>query len=185
MNESLDPDLCFVSYTSFDAVVRWVRVYGRGALLAKTDIESAFCLLPLHSDSFRLLGCNWQECHFVNQCLPTGCSILCSFFETFSSFFEWVVREVSGLMSVIHYLDDFLCIGLAASNQCRVLLATVQHMLERFGIPLAAAKTEGSACKTLWPWNAASRKNKLMDLRAAVVSVRELASLLCVDFSRF
>lgn len=71
-----------------------------------------------------------------------GCSISCSLFETFSSLFEWVVRDVSGILSVIHSQDDFfLCIGPADSNRCRILLATVQHMADRFGIP--SAKTEG------------------------------------------
>lgn len=29
---------------------------GKGAFMAKTDIKSAFCLLPVHPDSVRLLG---------------------------------------------------------------------------------------------------------------------------------
>lgn len=72
-----------------------------------------------------------------------GCSISCALFETFSSFVEWVVRDVSGLNSVIHYLDDFLCVGPPASKTCALLLATLQHMAGTFGIPLARDKTEG------------------------------------------
>ena len=72
-----------------------------------------------------------------------GCSISCALFETFSSFVEWVVREVSGVNSVIHYLDDFLCVGPPASNGCAILLATLQHVAGSFGIPLAPDKTEG------------------------------------------
>lgn len=64
-------------------------------------------------------------------------------FEAFSSFLEWVVREVAGLDSVIHYLDDFLCIGPPASAVCAILLSTLQHIADRFGVPLAAEKTEG------------------------------------------
>lgn len=54
-----------------------------------------------------------------------------------------MVWEVSGVNSVIHYLDDFLCMGPPSSNLCGILLATIQHVAERFGIPLAADKMEG------------------------------------------
>lgn len=145
VNDSIAPDLCTVSYTSFDTAVAWVQRYGRGALLAKTDIEAAFRLLPVHPDSCHLLGCRWQDRFFVDRCLPMGCAISCSLFEQFSSFLEWVVRDVSGLSSVIHYLDDFLCIGPAESAICASLLATLQQVFEVFGVPLAADKTEGPA----------------------------------------
>ncbi|XP_040211442.1 uncharacterized protein LOC120942272 [Rana temporaria] len=72
-----------------------------------------------------------------------GCSVSCALFEQFSSFLEWVVRDVAGVDSVIHYLDDFLCIGPAGSKVCAVLLATLEHIAERFGVPLAPDKTEG------------------------------------------
>lgn len=45
--------------------------------------------------------------------------------------------------SVIHHLDDFLCVGPPSSNLCYILLATVKHIAERFGFPLAADKKEG------------------------------------------
>ncbi|CAJ0965427.1 unnamed protein product, partial [Ranitomeya imitator] len=59
------------------------------------------------------------------------------------SFLEWAVRDVSGLDSVIHYLDDFLCIGPDQSQCCEVLLRTVVWVAKRFGVPLAPGKTEG------------------------------------------
>ncbi|XP_040197615.1 solute carrier organic anion transporter family member 1C1-like [Rana temporaria] len=63
--------------------------------------------------------------------------------ERRSSFLEWVVRDVAGVSSIIHYLDDFLCIGPAASRIAAILLATLEHMAERFGVPLSPEKTEG------------------------------------------
>lgn len=58
VNDAIDPQMCAVSYTSFDAEFFWVRRYGRGAKMAKTDIKAAFRLLPVHPDSFYLLGCH-------------------------------------------------------------------------------------------------------------------------------
>lgn len=50
VNDGIDPAFCRVVYASFDTALKWVRRCGPGALMAKTDIESAFRLLPLHPD---------------------------------------------------------------------------------------------------------------------------------------
>lgn len=100
--------------------------------MAKTNIESAFRLLPVHLGILHLLVFFWG-----GQCLPMGCSPSCSYFENFSSFLEWVVRDVSGCTSVIHYLDDFLCIGSSQDRVCSLLLSTIEHIAADFGIPLA------------------------------------------------
>lgn len=106
VNDGIDPELCSVVYTSFEAAVKWVWHFGKGA--AKTDIEAAFRLLPVHPDSLHLLRCFWDGLYFVDRCLPMGCSVSCAYFEAFSAFLEWVVRDVSSCSSIIHYLDDFL-----------------------------------------------------------------------------
>lgn len=87
---------CKVAYTSFDAALWWVRRCGSGTLLAKTDIEAAFRLLLVHPESFRWLGCFWEGQFFVDLCLPMGCSVSCAYFETFSTFLEWVISDSVG-----------------------------------------------------------------------------------------
>lgn len=85
VNDGIDPDLCSVVYMSFDATVGWVHKIGRGALLTKTDIESAFGLLPVHPESLHFLGCSWEEGgYFVDWCLPMVCSLSCMYFEALS-----------------------------------------------------------------------------------------------------
>lgn len=88
VNDGIDPACCRVVYASVDTALKWVRRYGPGVLMAKTDIESAFRLLPVHPDSFRWLGCCWEDGFFVDCCLPMGCSVSCSYFEMFSTFLE-------------------------------------------------------------------------------------------------
>lgn len=143
VNDGISADLCKVVYTSLDAALVWVRRYGRGTLLAKTDIEAAFRLLPVHPDSFRYLGCCWDGGFYVDKCLPMGCSVSCAFFERFSSFLEWVVRQESRVSSVLHYLDDFLFLGPAGSRVCLILLRAMERISADFGVPLALDKTEG------------------------------------------
>ncbi|KAM9311479.1 uncharacterized protein PAF06_009289 [Gastrophryne carolinensis] len=113
--------------------------------MAKTDIESAFRLLPVHPDSLYLLGCFFEGGYYVDRCLPMGCSISCAYFEAFSSFLEWVVKERAGVGSVTHYLDDFLCVGPGGTRVCELLLATMLNVFGVFGVPVAHDKTEGPA----------------------------------------
>lgn len=56
VNDATPQELCSVTYVSFDQAVKRIRGSGRGALLAKCDIESAFRLLPVHPEDFHWLG---------------------------------------------------------------------------------------------------------------------------------
>ncbi|CAN2388332.1 RNA-mediated [Pristimantis euphronides] len=147
VNDGISRADTMVSYTSFDVAVQVVRAAGPRALLAKTDIESAFRLLPVHPDCFHLLGCALDGLFYVDKCLPMGCSISCRYFETFSTFLEWVVRMRSGVSSVIHYLDDFLFVGPAGSGQCSHLLQVFKEVAVAFGVPIAEEKSEGPVTK--------------------------------------
>lgn len=50
------PLVCSVSYASFEDALVKIRSFGIGALMAKADIKSAFCLLPLSPSAFNSLG---------------------------------------------------------------------------------------------------------------------------------
>lgn len=143
VNDGISREEASVSYVSFDRAVSLVRKAGRGALLAKSDVESAFRLLPVHPDCFHLLGCALDGQFYYDMCLPMGCSISCHYFELFSSFLEWVVRFETGSTSLTHYLDDFLFVGPAGSPLCSFQLSTFRFMMSRFGVPLSEEKTEG------------------------------------------
>lgn len=143
VNDDIDPELCSVSYTSFDQALAVVKRAGTGAWLAKADIESAFRLLPIHPDCHHLLGCALDGSFYVDLCLPMGCSISCSYFEKFSSFLEWVVRRRANSKGLVHYLDDFLCVGPAVSDECQHVLETLEEVAAEFGVPFAPEKTVG------------------------------------------
>lgn len=55
VNDGIDPCLCSVNYISVDDAVSTVIGLGRGALLAKFDLESAYRLVPVHPQD-RLLA---------------------------------------------------------------------------------------------------------------------------------
>lgn len=62
---------------------------------------------------FLVVACSSPKFSFIGVplsgflcCFLMGYPISCSLFETFSSFLEWVVCDVSGIVLVIHYLDS-------------------------------------------------------------------------------
>ncbi|KAJ1152220.1 hypothetical protein NDU88_004997 [Pleurodeles waltl] len=64
VNDAIDPQLYSVRYASVDNAIDKERALGRGALLAKNDIESAFRLLPVHPADYHLLGFQFRGEYF-------------------------------------------------------------------------------------------------------------------------
>ncbi|XP_073419122.1 uncharacterized protein [Dendrobates tinctorius] len=143
VNDAIPPEDSSVTYASFDRAVELVRAAGHVALLAKTDIESAFRLLPVHPECYHLLGCKVDQLFYFDMCLPMGCSISCHYFELFSTFLDWVVRHETGSNSTVHYLDDFLFVGPRDSKLGSFLLQKFKFISRRFGVPLSPEKTIG------------------------------------------
>ncbi|XP_077111884.1 uncharacterized protein LOC143767433 [Ranitomeya variabilis] len=143
VNDGIPRDETAVSYISFDKAIDLVRSAGPGALMAKSDIESAFRLLPVHPDCHHLLGAKFEDRYNYDTCLPMGCSISCFYFELFSTFLEWVARKITRQTAITHYLDDFLIVGPAGSDVCSTTLAQFKDAMEHFGVPLSPEKTIG------------------------------------------
>ena len=56
MNDGIAKDLCSLSYVSIDTIAARVVNLGRGALMAKFDLKSAYRHIPVHPDDKWLLG---------------------------------------------------------------------------------------------------------------------------------
>ena len=45
---------------------------GKGALMGKVDLKSAFRMVPVRRQDWELLGIKWKEAYYVDTCLPFG-----------------------------------------------------------------------------------------------------------------
>ena len=142
INSGIDHSLCTVQYASFDKAVDMVLDLGKGAFLSKIDIESAFRLLPIHPDDFRLLGMTHLDQYYVDKTLPFGCSISCAHFERFSSFLEASLRKHTNSSHWMHYLDDFLT-GDKNKEKAEQTKEKALQLFEHFGVPYAEEKLVG------------------------------------------
>lgn len=56
VNDGIPKECTAVSYAGIQDAVSVIKELGRGCFLAKTDIKSAFRLLPVHPEDYMLLG---------------------------------------------------------------------------------------------------------------------------------
>ncbi|XP_071078479.1 uncharacterized protein [Haliotis cracherodii] len=147
INDFIDTEACSVVYARFDEATHMVQQLGKGALLAKFDIQSAFRIIPVHPSDFELLGIRFEGEFYFDKSLPFGCSISCAIFETFSTFLQWCMQSHLPKCQIMHYLDDFLTGGTAGTSHCSDNLNGCVNTLEQLGVPIANDKTVGPTTK--------------------------------------
>ncbi|MEW8547281.1 MAG: hypothetical protein AB2693_27555 [Candidatus Thiodiazotropha sp.] len=111
VNDGIPREYAKVSYASVDDAIGKIVNTGRGAFLAKTDIESAFRIIPISKHDYPLLGFKWDGYFYHDRSLPMGSSSSCKIFERFSTALEWIASNKFGCGDIIHILDDFLFVG--------------------------------------------------------------------------
>ena len=110
-----------------DDIANRILHIGKGALLAKVDIEAAYRLIPVHPDDFKPYSGTAQCLLFM---LPFGAPKI---FNAVADALNWHLTQ-TGVPEVYHFLDD---IGQPNSSQCHEFLERECHSL---GVPLAARK---------------------------------------------
>ena len=146
VNDGIDPRLCSLQYISVDDIVRQVANAGRGALLAKSDIQHAYRLIPVHPEDRRFLGMKWQGKLYVDATLPFGLRSAPIIFSAVADALEWIVRQ-KGARCISHYIDDFIMVGAPASDECATHLHSFLSTCDELGVLVAKDKTEGPATR--------------------------------------
>lgn len=142
VNDGIPRALSSVHYASTDDAIKLIKQLGPGCYMAKTDIASAFRIIPIHPRDFHFLGMKWQGKYYFDRCLPMGCSTSCSIFESFSTALEWIAKKVLGSQAIIHILDDFFIVA-STESACREQLHKLLALGDDLGVPIAAGKTLG------------------------------------------
>ena len=142
VNAGISREHSAVSYAGIGDAVSVIKRLGNGSYMAKTDIESAFRILPVHKDDYPLLGFSWKGKLYYDRCVAMGCASSCLTFETFSTALEWVARHKLGCTGVVHILDDFLFFG-RTLNECEHSLNKFLQFCSHVGVPIAVDKTYG------------------------------------------
>ena len=142
VNDGIPLEHSRVCYATIGDAINHIKAVGTGAYLAKTDIKSAFRILPINPIDYGLLGMKWKNKYYYDRCMPMGCSSSCKTFETFSSALEWIARTKFKIQHVLHLLDDFLFIA-PSERLCQQQLNIFLQFCSYLGVPIAPEKTFG------------------------------------------
>jgi hypothetical protein len=140
INDGISRDNARVKYASVPDAISKIRKIGKNSFLAKTDIKSAFRIVPVHPNDYHLLGIKWKGKYMYDKVLVMGCSSSCKNFETFATALEWIISQKISDTEVLHILDDFLFI---AKKNCNESLTIFLNLCEHVGVPIAPDKTMG------------------------------------------
>ena len=146
VNDGINRELCTLSYITVEQVAAKLGELGRGALLAKVDIESAYRLVPIHPDDRPLLAIQWKEGVYVDAMLPFGLRSAPRIFTAIADCLQWIVRQ-RGVELIEHYLDDFVLMGGPHDRSCQCGLDTLISTCAELGVPLAKHKQEGPSTR--------------------------------------
>ena len=142
INDGISKALGTLTYVGINEAAQSIRTLGRGSLLAKVDVRSAYRNIPVHPEDRWLMGMLWDGGLFVDTTLPFGLRSAPKIFTAVADAVEWIARH-ERVNCVIHYLDDFLVIGAPASQECASALSKLLEIFERLGFPVAIEKLEG------------------------------------------
>ena len=142
INDFIPSEFSSVSYATINDAISALKRAGRGCFMAKTDIKSAFRIIPVHPDDHPLLGMKWENFYYYDRCLIMGCSSSCAIFESFSTVLEWIAIYRLGASNVLHILDDFLFIA-DTKEKCQLDLTNFLGICQFLGVPIAEEKTVG------------------------------------------
>ena len=125
-----------------------VQKLGKGALLAKADIQSAFRLLRIWPGDIDQLGFSFSVNFYFDKCLPMRAAVNCLLFEKLSSALHWYTEFSSQDKTIIHYRDNFLFGGEDNTTQCFDTLTTFQKVCKKWGGPISRGKKLFSQSKS-------------------------------------
>ena len=139
-----------MQYRKVDDIVSGIMSLGRGSLLAKLDVESAYRHVPVHSNDRYLLGMKWRAKYFIDSALPFALLSAPYIFLSFADLLVWILTHNYGINFLLHYQNDFHTLGPPNSPVCQNNVNTCVQLFSELGIPLHRNKLERpSTCLTV------------------------------------
>ena len=143
VNDGINPDDFTVHYVTIDQIIRIVSHCGKGALLAKFDVEVAYQNIAVHPRDSFLLGMKWSGKFYVDLALPFGLHSAPYIFNSVADLVQWILVNNYKIPDLLHYLEDFITVGPPDTPLWPQYLQTAFNVCEQLGLPLHPAKCAG------------------------------------------
>ena len=136
-NAGVSDEDASVSYEDLDMAIEAILVSGRGSLLSKFDIQSAYRLLPIAINDRYLLGMKWRRFFYVDLVLPFGSRVAPSIFTVFADVLRDIIQRDVISANIQHYLDDYLLISPPGKRrEAMADFRTAKAICDFLGIPI-------------------------------------------------
>lgn len=125
-----------------DYTVQLEQNYGENFLMAKTDREDAFRIIPGNSVDYHLFVFSRDNVFYFDICLPIGASSSCQIFNRVSEALQWVMQSSYNASAMSPILNDFFFIGPADSQSCKNDLTNFLYHCKTIGVPIKMSKIQ-------------------------------------------
>ena len=115
VNDNIPKQYGTIVYETLDDAIRLVAQAGKGAMMMKRDLKSAFRHVHVNPCDYWLLLFEWQGKFYVDMFLPFGLCTSPRIFNLFAEALHWIFETLQE-WNVTHYLDDFLIVFPSNTN---------------------------------------------------------------------
>jgi len=138
VNAGIPVEYGTIVYETLDYAIRLVAQAGKGAVMMKRDLKSAFRHVPISPCDYWLLLFEWQGKFYVDMFLPFGLCTAPWIFNLFGEALHWIFETLEE-WNVTHYLDDFFFVFPPCTDTAP-LSAEFDRVLSELGLSKAAEK---------------------------------------------
>ena len=100
-----------LTFPTVDDITTELKRLGRGALLYKVDVSSAFRHVKVDPRDYDLLGLAWKG-HYVDFCVLFGTSHGSQIFQRLSDAVRFIMHQKG--FKMIDYIDDYIGVGVTS-----------------------------------------------------------------------
>ena len=122
VNNGIDLDEFTLHYITVDQVICLVSKLGPRALMAKFDVEAAYCNVPVHPSHCALLGMKWCSEFYMDLVLPFGLRPAPFIFNSIADIVEWILVNSYQIQTSVTWTTSLLLVLLSPSSAHRTWL---------------------------------------------------------------
>ena len=140
VNNGIPDEFAHVKYSTVDEAIKIICQLGKQCYMSKTDIESAFRIIPISPEDYHLLGFKLFGKYYYDTCLVMGLRSSCQIFESFSTTLHQIAHRQLKIPYMVHLLDDFFIIS-ETKQTCSNHLHKFLKLCDYIGVPMSKEKT--------------------------------------------
>ena len=106
VNDGINPEDFSLQYITVDQIISMVSKFGRGALMAKFDVEAAYRNIAVHPSDRYLLGMRWWNQFYADLALHFGLRSAPHIFNSVEDMVEWILIHSPNVPDLQHYLSS-------------------------------------------------------------------------------